>query len=56
MAEIVDYRALLKKYMNLIGEQEGIYYTNWLYEGEYGLSKDEIAELQRLSEEVSAEH
>lgn len=46
----IDYRGLLKRYLNHIGEQEGVYYLH-----RDGLSKEDVTELHALVDEIHAE-
>lgn len=47
----IDYRALLKKYINLLGEEEGTTFLTQAQEPEFSL--EEIAELAVLDRETS---
>ena len=52
----MDYRALLKKYIDHVGSCEGVTFISWIdKEGGGTFSAEEAAELHKLSEEVDAE-
>lgn len=53
----MDYRSLLKKYIQHVGIQEGISFleTGYLYPDENGLTQEEIEELEKLDAEVLAD-
>ena len=49
--ETFDYKKLLIAYMRLVGDWEGVTFTNHLYEGLYGLSQAEIDEVQNIEKD-----
>lgn len=51
----MDYRELLKKYMNLIGEEEGAFYLFGLSEGDMGFTNQDIDELNTIALELNTE-
>jgi hypothetical protein len=55
---MIDYRTLLKKYIDHVGTQEGIDFLSPGYSPNPGeiLTKEEFDELVRLSEEVCKEY
>lgn len=55
----MDYRELLKKYMNLVGEREGVNYVDTVPNGDSYLrlpiTQDEAEELRRIDAELESE-
>jgi len=54
----VDYRELLKKYMAIVGEAEGVDFLSHAEEkvGPYRLSDEEIVVLEAISAEVTEDY
>jgi hypothetical protein len=50
----MDYEALLKKYVQHVGEYEGSTFINWLNSPhcDVKFTDEEVAELERISEEL----
>lgn len=53
--QTLDYRLLLKKYMNHVGEQEGTYFTGNSLRFNTTLTPEEFKELKLLADEVNQE-
>lgn len=52
----MDYEALLRKYVQHVGEYEGSTFIAWLncHHCDVKFTKEEVAELERISEELHA--
>lgn len=48
---MIDYRELIKKYIHLVGEEEGISFINKARNYPH-LSKEEVEELEKLEQET----
>lgn len=48
---MIDYRELLKKYMNTVGEEEGVYFINT-----WDFTSKEVEELESIIEEINNEY
>jgi len=49
-----DYKKLLKAYMELIGDWEGVGYAWKLKPGDYGLNEAEVLEIKMVENEFQA--
>jgi hypothetical protein len=52
----MDYRELLKKYINHVGYCEGTTFIHMAYPDDMGFTAEEVAELEKLDAEVLAEN
>lgn len=50
MNDEIDYRVLLKKYMKLVGHEEGVTFVNHAYEPDF--DRVEIAVLENIETEI----